>query len=107
MEVYWQDQYYDMLHEIGAIGDDDYHYQKAIIWENCADKEVANKKVNTFSMATHQNYQKSYNEIVLVKSKYQQEFVRIMDKYNEAKKEFVEILSLYGVKIKILNAKRY
>lgn len=100
MEVYWQDQYYDMLHDIGAIGDDNYHYQKAIIWENCADKEVANKKENTFSMATHQNYQKSYNEIVLVKSKYQQEFARIRDKYNEAKKEFVEILSLYGVKIK-------
>ena len=44
MEVYWQDQYYDMLHEIGAIGDDDYHYQKAIIWENCADKRYNERR---------------------------------------------------------------
>lgn len=100
MEVYWQDQYYDMLHGIGAIDDDNYHYQKAMAWEACADKEVANRKENTFNMATHQNYQKAFNEIVLIKNKYPQEFTRIRDKYNDAKKEFVEILSLYGVKIK-------
>ena len=100
MDVYWQDQYYDMLYGIGAIVDDAYHYQKALAWETCADKEVANKKENTFSMATHQNYQKSFNEIVQVKGKYPQEFARIRDKYNKAKKEFIEILSLYGVKTK-------
>ncbi len=100
MEVYWQDQYYDMLHKIGAIGDDNYHYQKALAWETCADKEVANRKEYTFNMATHQNYQKAFNEIVLIKNMYPQEFARIRDKYNGARKEFVEILSLYGIKIK-------
>ena len=99
-DAYWRDSYLDMLKGIGALATLDYHYQKAINWEQFADQMEANKKDNFFNVGLHSILQNSYNEINQVKNVYLEEFKRIRDKYNAAKKAFVEAMSLFGVKYK-------
>ena len=49
-DAYWKDIYLDMLKEIGALDASDYHYQKAINWEQYADQIETNKKDNVFNL---------------------------------------------------------
>jgi hypothetical protein len=49
-DAYWKDSYLDMLKGIGALDASDYHYQKAINWEQHADQIETNKKDNVFNL---------------------------------------------------------
>ena len=99
-DAYWKDSYLDMLKDIGALEASDYHYQKAINWEQYADQMKTNKKDNVFNIGLHSIFQNSYNEINHIKKNYPEDFKRIRDKYNAAKKDFVDAMSLFGVKYK-------
>lgn len=99
-DAHWKDSYWDMLHEINAINDKEWHYQKALNWEGYANRIEANKKENVFNANYHAILQDSHNEIYLIKEDYQEDYKRIRSKYNTAKKDFVEALSLFGVRFK-------
>lgn len=96
----WRDRYYDMLNIVGAISKNEYHLWKALNWEKCADSYEANKKENVFNARTHSVYEDAYKEIEKVEEIYHDDFVRIRDKYNQAKAAFVKIMSQYGAKRK-------
>ncbi len=99
-DAHWRDQYWDMLHGIGAIGDKEWHYEKALNWEAYADRMEANKRENVFNANYHTILQDGHNEIYKVKVDYPEDYRRIRDKYNAAKKNFVEVLSLFGARFK-------
>lgn len=96
----WKDRYYDMLCAIGSINKDEYHHSKALNWEACADYDEANKKENVFNGRTHMIYEDAYKNIEKVETIYHDDFLRIRNKYNQAKVAFVRILSQYGAKRK-------
>ena len=99
-DAHWRDQYWDMLHGIGAIEDKEWHYQKALNWEAYADRMEANRKENVFNANYHAILQDGHNEIYKVKEDYPEDYRRIRDKYNAAKKNFVEVLPLFGARFK-------
>lgn len=99
-DAHWRDQYWDMMHGIGAIEDKEWHYQKALNWEGYADRMEANRKENVFNANYHAILQDSHNEIYQVKEDYPEDYRRIRDKYNAAKKDFVEILPMVGARFK-------
>ena len=96
----WCDKYYDMLNAVGAISVEEYHYKKAVNWERRADFDEANKKENVFNARTHSIYEDAYKEIEKVQNNYHEDFLRIRDKYNQAKFAYSQILSQYGHKSK-------
>lgn len=97
--AYWRDKYYDMLGGIGAIGDEDLHFKKALNWEEYADEIEENRKENVINANLHNILQDSFKQIFQIKDLYPNDYKRIRDKYNIAKRQFVEALHLIGVKM--------
>ncbi len=97
--AYWRDAYYDMLGGIGAIEDFEWHYKKALNWEEYADSIEKNKKENVINPNLHIILQDSFKQIFQIKDLYPDDYKRIRDKYNIAKRHFVEALPQFGSKI--------
>jgi len=100
-DFFQERQYLDILRELKAFNDDEYHKEKALSFENEADNIVNNKQDNTIYPTIPDIYQNAYNEIFKVKNKEPIVFKRIKEKLIKEKQDFVEFLSLYGIKMKM------
>ena len=88
----------ESLSYIKAITADEANYRCALLYEQEADCNEANREENTFLMQTHSLYKSAYQMIEKVKTHYPVDVQRIKDKMLCANIEYANFLQLTGVR---------
>lgn len=91
----------DSLVYIKVLKSEDANYRRAILYEQEADYNEANRDDNTFLVQTHVLYQSAYQMIDRVKNLYLDDAERIKLKLITANKEYAALLRIAGVAEKI------
>ena len=88
----------ESLSYIKAITADEANYRCALLYEQEADYNEANREENTFLMQTHSLYKSAYQMIEKVKTHYPVDVQRIKDKMLCANIEYANFLQLTGIR---------
>ena len=88
----------DSLVYIKALNSEDANYRRALLYEQEADYNEANRDDNTFLYQTHIQYNSAYQIIGQLKKQYPEDVKRIKRKLISANLEHASILQLAGIR---------